>query len=204
MDPSKLSERTRKQLETLTPEKRVKAEAVLARIQSPEYRAGEVGPTARPLTENIARPGRSRRPGGNRATAEDLRRFLVDLRREREARGMSLADVADRSGIDRAALSRLENGRQLNPTVNTLSRYARALGKRLALSTRRDARRYGRTLTERRTGIPAHGPIPLPSNAMQIAFKSRAPRRDDTSRRMTIRLAPASPLSARRTRRLRS
>jgi hypothetical protein len=31
-------------------------------------------------------------------------------------------------------LSRLENGQQPNPTLNTLTRYARALGKRLALS----------------------------------------------------------------------
>ena len=41
--------------------------------------------------------------------------------------------MAERSGIDKASLSRLENGLYPNPTVNTLARYARAIGKRLVL-----------------------------------------------------------------------
>jgi DNA-binding XRE family transcriptional regulator len=61
----------------------------------------------------------------------DLRLALHDLKRTREESGLSLADVAERSGIDKAALSRLENGIQSNPTVETLFRYAAALGKRL-------------------------------------------------------------------------
>jgi transcriptional regulator with XRE-family HTH domain len=47
---------------------------------------------------------------------------------------LSLADVAERSGIDKAALSRLENGVHDNPTVETLARYAAALGKKLTWS----------------------------------------------------------------------
>ena len=39
--------------------------------------------------------------------------------------------LAERTGIDRAALSRLENGAQDNPTINTLQRYAFALGKQV-------------------------------------------------------------------------
>jgi transcriptional regulator with XRE-family HTH domain len=46
---------------------------------------------------------------------------------------LSLADVAARSGIDKASLSRLENGLYPNPTMNTLARYARVIGKRLIL-----------------------------------------------------------------------
>ena len=64
---------------------------------------------------------------GDGTTMGDLvsfRRFILSLRRERERLGLSLADVAKRAGIDKGALSRLENGRQLNPTVNTLARYA--------------------------------------------------------------------------------
>jgi transcriptional regulator with XRE-family HTH domain len=48
----------------------------------------------------------------------------------REQAGLSLTDVADRSGIDKAALSRLENGLYSNPTINTLARYAKAIGTR--------------------------------------------------------------------------
>ncbi len=52
-----------------------------------------------------------------------LRRFLHSMRVERERQGLSLADVAPRMGIDKAAVSRLETGarRQGNPTLETLS-----------------------------------------------------------------------------------
>src|SRR5689334_15381971 len=45
------------------------------------------------------------------------------LKAERERMGLSLADVADRTGIERSNLSRLENEAEANPTVATLSRY---------------------------------------------------------------------------------
>jgi transcriptional regulator with XRE-family HTH domain len=44
-----------------------------------------------------------------------------------------LAVVAEASGLDKAALSRLENGKFLNPTMSTLWRYARAVGVELKL-----------------------------------------------------------------------
>lgn len=56
--------------------------------------------------------------------------LLHRLREAREASGLSLANVAERTGMDKAALSRLETG-QGNPTIETLSRYAAALGKRV-------------------------------------------------------------------------
>jgi DNA-binding XRE family transcriptional regulator len=60
-----------------------------------------------------------------------LRFAIHELKKAREAAGLSLADVAERSGIDKAALSRLENGVHDNPTVETLMRYAAAVGKKL-------------------------------------------------------------------------
>lgn len=56
------------------------------------------------------------------------------LREERESQGLSLADMAERTGMDRAAISRLENGHQSNPTVDTIIRYADALGKTIQWS----------------------------------------------------------------------
>jgi transcriptional regulator with XRE-family HTH domain len=50
--------------------------------------------------------------------------------------GVSLTDVANRSGMDRAAISRLENGVCLNPTVDTLYRYAHAVGADIGFSVR--------------------------------------------------------------------
>lgn len=63
-----------------------------------------------------------------------FRRAMHDLKAAREAAGLSLADVADRSGIDKAALSRLETGVTDNPTLETLLRYASAVGKHLSWS----------------------------------------------------------------------
>jgi DNA-binding XRE family transcriptional regulator len=62
-----------------------------------------------------------------------LRQALAALRAERERQGLSLADMNARTGIDRAALSRLENNGDSNPTLATLERYAEALGKQIVV-----------------------------------------------------------------------
>jgi hypothetical protein len=60
--------------------------------------------------------------------------LLRSLKAARETAGLTLADVSARCGIDQPALSRLENGLNRNPTLDTLWRYAAAVGKRLVLS----------------------------------------------------------------------
>lgn len=61
-----------------------------------------------------------------------FRALTSALRSERERQGLSLSTVAERSGIDRAALHKLEIGLIKNPTASTLSRYAEALGNQIA------------------------------------------------------------------------
>jgi hypothetical protein len=61
--------------------------------------------------------------------------LLRHLKASREAAELTLADVSARCGIDQAALSRLENGRTRNPSLDMLWRYAAAIGKRLVLTT---------------------------------------------------------------------
>jgi len=61
-----------------------------------------------------------------------VRAALADLKSAREARGLSLTDIRDRTGIERSTLSRLENGVS-NVTVRTLERYAEAVGKRIVV-----------------------------------------------------------------------
>jgi len=68
------------------------------------------------------------------AALDQLDEVLKQLKAAREAKGLSLADVTDRTGMDRSALSKLETGRRANPTVDTLVRYAEAVGKRLVVS----------------------------------------------------------------------
>ena len=58
-----------------------------------------------------------------------IRVAVSALKKAREAAALRLADVAEKSGIDKSALSKIETGQQPNPTVSTLCRYAHALGK---------------------------------------------------------------------------
>lgn len=62
----------------------------------------------------------------------DFAVFLATARKAREDRGLSLSEVAGRMGVDHAALSRLESGKQANPTVNTVMRYVEAIGLKVA------------------------------------------------------------------------
>jgi ribosome-binding protein aMBF1 (putative translation factor) len=59
---------------------------------------------------------------------------LATLKRERERQGLSLAEISERSGLDKGMISRLENGKILNPTVNTLWKYANAVGMTVSMS----------------------------------------------------------------------
>ncbi len=57
---------------------------------------------------------------------------FAELRKVREAQGLSLGDVQRLTGIDRSALSKLERGERTNVTVDTLTRYAAAVGKHVS------------------------------------------------------------------------
>ncbi len=58
----------------------------------------------------------------------EIRALAVQLRTLRERRGWSLTDLSERTNLTRAAISRLENGYNLNPTAETLFRYLEPFG----------------------------------------------------------------------------
>jgi DNA-binding phage protein len=62
--------------------------------------------------------------------------ILADLRLAKETQQLSLNDLQNRTGMDRAQLSRLfsESAAAANPTIQTLERVAAAFGKRVVLS----------------------------------------------------------------------
>jgi DNA-binding XRE family transcriptional regulator len=78
-----------------------------------------------------------------------VKTVIHELKKSRLAAGLTLEAVAKHTGMDQATLSRLENGRQPNPTVDTLWRYARAVGRQLVLTHADPA------LTERKKGKAA-------------------------------------------------
>ena len=68
------------------------------------------------------------------AALDELEGLIHQLKAAREERGMSLSDLTELTGMDRSALSKLETGQRPNPTIETLVRYAEAVGKRLVVS----------------------------------------------------------------------
>lgn len=59
----------------------------------------------------------------------NLRLLVGSLRKLREQAQLSLAEVSERSGMDKAMLSRLETGHVANPGIETIVRYLDALKK---------------------------------------------------------------------------
>jgi DNA-binding XRE family transcriptional regulator len=82
--------------------------------------------------QHAARPIR-RRPAGaiNRQSFAAILVLVARFKAVRESQGLMLAEVAERMGIDPPALSRLETGKMLNPTLATLHKWAEALGRKL-------------------------------------------------------------------------
>ena len=104
----------------LTPEQRAAVEARRAERQTAQYQ------------DELARDIEAYRQECPPVGDPELIEALAGLRRERERQGLSLTDMAERTGIDRATISKLETGKIANPTIGTLRTYAKALGRRLA------------------------------------------------------------------------
>jgi hypothetical protein len=80
--------------------------------------------------------------------ALELRSLIGGLKRERIRKGLTLSDVSRLSQQARSALSRLESGEYANPTLNTLYRYARALGWHIKFCAEPIADAAGMDVTE--------------------------------------------------------
>jgi len=59
--------------------------------------------------------------------------LMKSLKARRLAKGLSLTDVSRRSNMTRQAISKLENGQVINPTLETLYRYGLALDAGITL-----------------------------------------------------------------------
>jgi DNA-binding phage protein len=86
------------------------------------YESGQIDRAASERAGQVRTAGPPERP---------FRALIAALRAERERQGLSLAELAERAGMDRAAIHKLEIGLNRNPTFATLDRYAHALGARI-------------------------------------------------------------------------
>jgi ribosome-binding protein aMBF1 (putative translation factor) len=82
--------------------------------------------------QHAANPMRQRPAGAlNQQSFAAILHLVARLKAVRESQGLTLAEVAARMGMDAPALSRLETGKMLNPTLGTLHKWAEALGQKL-------------------------------------------------------------------------
>ena len=100
----------------------------------------------RTIREQVEQEKAELRARGRRAKARHtmLQEAVVALKATREALGLSLADITASTGIAKSNLSRLENDPHPNPTIDTLCRYADAVGKEIVITlvdTSRENRR---------------------------------------------------------------
>jgi DNA-binding XRE family transcriptional regulator len=101
-----------------SPEEKVRLQAIRDQFQ-----------TERPSLDELVASGEYSEPVLHGVTL-DAMHIASLLKQAREEADLSLAAVATRCGLDRSAISRLENGLYENTTLNTLNRLARAYGKR--------------------------------------------------------------------------
>jgi DNA-binding XRE family transcriptional regulator len=96
--------------------------------RSPEQRAEEEAIRRQHAVNPIRQ-----RPAGtvSQQSFAAILQLAAQFKSLRESQGLTLAETAERMGIDPPALSRLETGKMLNPTLATLHKWAESLGKRL-------------------------------------------------------------------------
>jgi DNA-binding XRE family transcriptional regulator len=88
--------------------------------------------------QHAANPVRKPAAGAvNQESFAAILQLLARFKAARESQGLTLAEVAERMGIDAPALSRLETGKVLNPTLATLHKWAEALGQKLDMDLTR-------------------------------------------------------------------
>lgn len=58
---------------------------------------------------------------------EEVQKLAQNLKRIRAAKGISQGDIVKATGIDKAMISNIENGKT-NPTLGTIAKLAKALG----------------------------------------------------------------------------
>lgn len=77
---------------------------------------------------HLANPVRQRPAGAmSRDRFVAILNLMAKFKAVREQQNLTLAEVAGRMGIDPPALSRLETGKVVNPTLGTLHKWAAAL-----------------------------------------------------------------------------
>jgi len=74
------------------------------------------------------------------ADARSMLKFIAELKRQREAQGLTVQELADRAAVGVDVLNRFEAAHSFNPTISILFRIARALGRPLVVALDQDSK----------------------------------------------------------------
>lgn len=85
----------------------------------------------------LAAAAEAKRRSRKREPDRMLTAVLADLASARAAAGFTQEDVAERMRTTKSAISRLERGMRTRPALQTLEKYARAVGAVLEIRVRR-------------------------------------------------------------------
>ncbi len=94
------------------------------------------GATLASTLATLAHARRSRKRQHALRNDRTLRALLADLIAARNAAGMTQQEVATRMWTTKSAVSRLERGRYARPTLDTIEKYALAVGARVEIRVR--------------------------------------------------------------------
>ena len=108
----------------------------MRRITRTRKLTSEEAATYRKIRQQVAAelPELAARYRRRTASVVQINKLLGQLKAARRRQGLSLADLTELTGMDRSALSKLETGKRCNPTIDTLVRYADAVGKQVVVS----------------------------------------------------------------------
>jgi transcriptional regulator with XRE-family HTH domain len=130
----------------LTPEQRASYEKLKAKALA-DREAGLLGPPVERL--DVER-------GEGAPFYFELQACVAELKRAREAAELTLAQVAEKTGLAAETLCRLETGQVTNPTWKTLGLYAAAVGRSLVLTANQiltPCKRVSNTTREKGTSM---------------------------------------------------
>jgi transcriptional regulator with XRE-family HTH domain len=125
----------------LSTEQRARIEAVRTESRTAEARAHQAAIRAEYADKpSLAELIRSEKIDPDRVTkmgaVGELVKATASVRKAREAKRLSLTEVSRRSGLPLPTLSRLEAGKNLRPTFETLARYASGVGLEIGIVVR--------------------------------------------------------------------
>lgn len=109
--------------------------------------------------------------------------FALDLRLARRKSGLTQCDVAQLTGVNQAAVAKLEKGKRM-PTISQVCMFSLIFGKSFESLFAEQLEEAGRQLRANLPGLPAFGPVTPATFNRQSSLQRLERRLADQSTRL--------------------